>query len=391
VKSVSRKDLSDSYSKTSSAFDLKGDLFIDRQNNSMKLYVSFDNNAIKYELNEVGQNYFANYSIELESYSSFENAKKNIGRKWNFEDSTHFGRNTDLEWKFIIDTCDHESRLFLLRLTDNHLQKSEELLFYDDYTLSYSDFMLLDLAQDPLYTNIVEPGCDLLLFNYDNGSEFRVAWLKDKYEAARAPFIHAEPENPEFDTVFLLDRLNDSVLTFQTYATAGTYYIIDEDNVIHYNIHAFNVNSSNGIDQYKEPLKYISTKKEYRLMEEEERDPLYAVERFWLDICSDNDAMARNLSESYYNNVEIANLFFSSYKSGWKTDRGIIYIVMGKPTSVFVSDNFEEWTYGDLNDFRAITLVFKKEELAPGIYDYILERNPGLKHDWYLHAEKWRK
>jgi len=41
----------------------------------------------------------------------------------------------------------------------------------------------------------------------------------------------------------------------------------------------------------------------------------------------------------------MANYFFTSYKPGWMTDRGMIYIVLGPPVILHKGDDFEEWIY----------------------------------------------
>ena len=55
--------------------------------------------------------------------------------------------------------------------------------------------------------------------------------------------------------------------------------------------------------------------------------------------------------EGYYRRVRFANEEFTQYKDGWKTDRGMIYILFGPPNQVFYSDfvSFEkasqQWVY----------------------------------------------
>ena len=57
------------------------------------------------------------------------------------------------------------------------------------------------------------------------------------------------------------------------------------------------------------------------------------VDKFWLENARNVDK-GKSLVSAYYNRVEAANLFFSSYLEGWKTDRGIIYVVLGPPSQV---------------------------------------------------------
>ena len=59
--------------------------------------------------------------------------------------------------------------------------------------------------------------------------------------------------------------------------------------------------------------------------------------------------------EQYYSRVAIANKNYSHYTDGWKTDRGMVFIMFGPPSNIdrhpFDSDAkpYEIWYYNDLN------------------------------------------
>ncbi len=59
--------------------------------------------------------------------------------------------------------------------------------------------------------------------------------------------------------------------------------------------------------------------------------------------------------DEYYNRIAYANDHFSNYMEGWKTDMGMVYVVLGKPDDVehhpFDSDSkpYEIWNYYYLN------------------------------------------
>jgi GWxTD domain-containing protein len=65
-----------------------------------------------------------------------------------------------------------------------------------------------------------------------------------------------------------------------------------------------------------------------------------AVHRFW-QVHMDS-ATARKVAAKYYRRVRQANRLFSNYKEGWKTDRGHLYILYGKPYNV----HFVSWWQG---------------------------------------------
>lgn len=137
------------------------------------------------------------------------------------------------------------------------------------------------------------------------------------------------------------------------------------------------------------PLRYISTNKEFRKIETQP-DPQSAIEDFWLGITSNAD-VARRLIKNYYSRVQFANVFFTSYKEGWMTDRGMVYIVMGAPNIVYRSSFNEIWIYGEDGNYFSVRFEFRKVLNPLSDNDYTLMRNPTYKEKWYRAVDIWRK
>ena len=89
------------------------------------------------------------------------------------------------------------------------------------------------------------------------------------------------------------------------------------------------------------PIRYISTKKEFEQLSQSENKKV-AVDQFWLGLAGSTER-ARTLIREYYTRVESANNYFTSYTEGWKTDRGIIYIIFGSPNVVYKNKSYENW------------------------------------------------
>ncbi|HET9529889.1 MAG TPA: GWxTD domain-containing protein [Blastocatellia bacterium] len=89
----------------------------------------------------------------------------------------------------------------------------------------------------------------------------------------------------------------------------------------------------NWLDQ---DVNYIITDEERRafksLKTDEERDQF--IEQFWLRRDPDPDTPENEYKEEYYQRVQYANERFASGIPGWKTDRGRIYIMFGKPDQI---------------------------------------------------------
>ena len=140
-----------------------------------------------------------------------------------------------------------------------------------------------------------------------------------------------------------------------------------------------------------EPLIYMTSSEERKQLYAA-TDPKKALDRFWLDIAHQDQVLAKGLIKEYYQRVKEANMFFSSHKDGWLTDRGMLYIIFGKPTVVNRRLNAEEWTYiRRREDGAAYKFIFTKKPNTFTQNHYELVRSPDYEFVWYSTVEKWRK
>ena len=136
-------------------------------------------------------------------------------------------------------------------------------------------------------------------------------------------------------------------------------------------------------------LRYITSNKEYENIHFL-RDKKNGVDEFWIGIAGNADR-ALTLIKKYYTRVEEANIFFTSYQEGWKTDRGMIYIIYGPPNVISRSDPIEAWTYGEPGHPLSITFKFSKFRNLFTDEDYRLNRSSFYKTSWYNALEPWRR
>jgi GWxTD domain-containing protein len=114
---------------------------------------------------------------------------------------------------------------------------------------------------------------------------------------------------------------------------------------------------------------------------------------FWGALVSDR-RVAANLLRLYYERVEESNLLFTSHKSGWKTDRGMIYIIFGAPGYVEETFDGEVWYYGYGEQDAASTYVFERADYysdrGPSGH-YVLVRQPVYERAWARALNRWRR
>jgi GWxTD domain-containing protein len=136
------------------------------------------------------------------------------------------------------------------------------------------------------------------------------------------------------------------------------------------------------------PLEYLSTSEEFKAIKSAD-NPKIAVDNFWLKL-SGNVAVGREMIRVYYNRMYYANMYFHSYKEGWKTDRGMIYMVFGPPSYIRKTATTEIWEYYIKEDASNLTINFIKANSLYSHNHYIMQRSDMFTPFWRVAIETWR-
>ncbi len=136
------------------------------------------------------------------------------------------------------------------------------------------------------------------------------------------------------------------------------------------------------------PLRFITSMQEYERISKA-ASVRQAIERFWLDSAGDRER-AREAIRIYYGRVENANRHFTSSVEGWRTDRGLVHIIFGVPSSIYRSELSETWIFGEENNLLSLAFTFVKRDSPFSENEMSLDRNPTLKGAWYRNVESWR-
>lgn len=135
----------------------------------------------------------------------------------------------------------------------------------------------------------------------------------------------------------------------------------------------------NQVKQLIPPLKYITTPDEFQKISDEMSKK--AFDNFWLKI-GRRPQVARSMISKYYDRVENANRLFTSYKEGWKTDKGMIYIIYGPPDQVKRTKNDETWWYFEGKDIRQVFQFLRFSHVFYP-YNYVLLRDKNYQRSWF--------
>lgn len=143
------------------------------------------------------------------------------------------------------------------------------------------------------------------------------------------------------------------------------------------------------IKDVADPLIYITTRAEReRLMRS--KDQKREMDFFWLSLTKSPEN-AKSLIKNYYQRVREANSQFTGYKEGWKTDKGMIYILYGPPDKVFRDEEKEEWVYEKIEGIPRISFSFIKIKNIFTDNHYVLMRSKDYERYWYRIVDMWRK
>jgi GWxTD domain-containing protein len=148
------------------------------------------------------------------------------------------------------------------------------------------------------------------------------------------------------------------------------------------------------------PLAYIATPEEMDTLFTAENQKL-ALDNFWLKRTGSIER-SKELIRIYYNRTLFANFYFTSYKAGWLTDRGMMYIVYGPPDKIYKNTEGESWGYRKppvksrwgsrykIED-QYLWFNFRKENNIFSDKDFVLNRAGTPISYWDIAVARWRE
>ena len=142
------------------------------------------------------------------------------------------------------------------------------------------------------------------------------------------------------------------------------------------------------IDKLVESLRYLATEEEYqKMITSFNKKTLF--DKFWLNNTK-SEPKARRAVKEYYKRIKEANLLFTTFKEGWKTDMGMIYILFGPPSKAFVKDDGIIWIYSKTFELPRVSFFFRHMNTAFTDQHFVLERSPEYQNLWFRTVDLWR-
>jgi len=245
------------------------------------------------------------------------------------------------------------------------------------------------------YFNIISPALrpdTLWLFYYSEVKEIPPAPSTILPEVTMAP----EPER------IVPFAISD---TLPVMLPARGIYMFSVDSLIREGLVLFNFGpdhpSMNAPETMIPPLAYLATPEELDTMLASVK-PKLALDHFWLDRTGGSIERSKELIRIYYNRTLFSNYYFSSYKPGWLTDRGMIYIIYGPPDKVYKNAEGESWGFrkppvksrwGSRYTFEEqyLWFNFRKERNLFSDNHFVLNRAGTPISYWDIAVARWRE
>lgn len=236
-------------------------------------------------------------------------------------------------------------------------------------------------------TNYVQKGKPLTIEGFDSSKPLLVSYYKNVFPAASPVF--AVTQGAVSPTMKVDSSFKVSASSPVTFYQKGLYLTKHDDNPAHG--FTFRVEDDypklGRLETLVGPLMYITTKDEYEKLLQAGNDKK-KFDQVILGITG-NSERAKSFMRSYFKRVEFANRLFTSYKEGWKTDRGMVYIIYGPPDVVYLSEGREVWEYrGERLSQR---FQFVRSETIFDPYNFVLIRNKAFQKLWLEKVDLWRK
>lgn len=334
---------------------------------------------------------FSNYSFSYSILNSYEeeilddkvqlltqnDLKADTERHWVFEKNVTLAENqqTAIALLEVLDTRQGDEYVYHIDL------KSSFVFDQPDFGAYYAN----EIAFDQTYLNEDES----LLFKTVSSPSIYTFFYPMKFDV---PFPPMETRPAEIPKELSVVNMGDFLANVPKKLEEEGYYFFQTDTSASSGLLLKTTHESfpkvKDWDEMVQMVTYISTRKEHEtllLAEDKKR----ALDEYWITLTR-NPEIAQELIRNYFRMVEFANILFTDFKEGWKTDRGMVYIVMGPPQEVNFFLDREVWTYSGMDETSKIKFTFARAKTILSPHFYTLNRSRAYQPIWFKNISQWR-
>jgi len=284
--------------------------------------------------------------------------------------------------------------LLLVEVTDllrrNKIRQFISVNKTDVYSIQ--NFKMTSINGSPKLENVINSN-EIFRIEYRRRP---VSKLFVKYMNVSQPYASSPlASDPAKELKFKQDSIweqNYNPATNYMFAYEGLY-LIQTDTTKQEGLLLMNFGTSfpfeNRTEQLVQPVQYIARESEYQKLQSA-KTYKKMMDNFWLSATGSTDK-ARMLIRVFYTRMSYANMYFTDFKEGWKTDRGMIYIIYGLPNNINKGSGSETWEYTRRQQATPLTFVFDKKASPYSEEYYVLRRGGAQPTYWRQAVESWRR
>ncbi len=328
------------------------------------------------------------------SYMVLENYEQEIlDDEVNLLTESDLKYDTDRHWYFeetVSISSDQETAVALLTVLDT--RQGDEYYYHIDlkspFIFSQPSFGAYYANNIPFDQNFLTKG-QSLLFKSESGPTLHEFYYPVTFDVPYPP-METKPASvaKELEVIDQGDFLtnvpksleNEGYYFFQSDTSSASGLLLKTTNEAFPQVKDW--------EEMVQMVTYISTRKEHEelLLAEDKKK---ALDEYWFNLTRNPDT-AKDLIREYFRQIEFANILFTDFKEGWKTDRGMVYVVMGPPSEVNFYLDREVWSYGGLNESSKIRFTFVRVKNILNPHYYTLNRSKAYQPVWFKNISIWR-
>jgi len=336
--------------------------------------------------------YSAEFRMRYEVYGQIESRIVVDSAVVLFKDSLLVPTPRSIEGTLRLKPSRYKNALLKMDLVDlKRNTRSRQFLTMDRSNVNCrQNFNVTEAGQGtPMFRNYLDASEAVVITHKQAQQSAKVRYYKREFPLPRPPFSTDEqsPFNFQADSTFTIS-LGQEV----QFPKVGMYHIQVEDTLRDgLTLYRFpdGFPKVKDVDDLIAPLRYINSNQEFKKLTSADF-PKAEVDRFWLSLAGNADR-ARILIEKYYSRVQDANTYFSSFTEGWRTDRGMVFLIFGPPNILYKNSGSEQWIYGEPSNPASESFTFYKVNNPFTDNDYRLERSQLYKSSWFRAVDMWRQ
>ncbi len=173
---------------------------------------------------------------------------------------------------------------------------------------------------------------------------------------------------------------------------AGLYRIYPKDRPeegISFRVEQAPYPQYNRLEDLANAMVYLTTQDEQKSLMSNEINKA-SFDKIWLEMAG-TEENARAAIRFYFRGISISNQLFTTYKEGWRTDKGMIYTIFGAPDHVLLSKGNEVWEYEKTNNHEELSFTFSAMPTIFSQYHSILQREQKYAFSWNRTVDRLRR